>query len=308
MDTWYSSATQALPLHPSTAHHTPPSRLSSLLGGCGLPRRRAYRAPKCHCVTFPPFAFGPRAGPFSNSSALQIARIYLPSFYQALCQCGERTWKRAGPGYFEHISLSLSLPPCYSPKGRGGGGIYPTQPYGYRSLAPAPLELPSPSGGFPPKDQARPMNFRQDMSLAVTRGTPPLQTTSLLHRNVLGLSPNGQLCRKRGWQALWVTAQPHACGTSHTGPGLHAAMEVIQIRESAWPCWDMAELWRPPTMAARVLPFLAALHVSVTFAQQPSAPCTRLGPSSQVRRARSFVLTRSIPSPSPSLIPEPHLI
>jgi hypothetical protein len=34
----------------------------------------------------------------------------------------------------------------------------------------------------------------------------------------------------------------------------------------------------------------------LTFAQQPSAPCTRPGPSSQARRARIFVLTSSLPS------------
>lgn len=179
-------------------------------------------------------------------------------FHQALCQCGERTWKRAGPGYFEPISLSL--PPCYFPKGRGGGVCLSNTALRIPLPDPSSPRAPIPEWRVPAQRPSSPDELQTRHVTGCHSWYPPpdpLQTTSSLHRNVLGLSPNGQPCRKCGWQAL--------------GPlpsSMHAALLIpalaFQIRESAWPCWDMAELWRPPSMATRTPPLLAAL---------PCSPC-----------------------------------
>lgn len=289
----------------ATSIHSPPhTTISALISAWWLrvaPKACISSSQKCHCVTFPPFAFGPRAGPFSNSSALQIPRIYSPSFSSSSLPVWRKDLEASWPGLFRaHLLVASSL---LLPQGkRGEGCVCPTQPYGYRSLTPAPLELPSPSGGFPPKGQARPMNSRQDMSLAVTRGTP---------------RPTPSRRRPRCTATFWACLGMVSHAASVAGKLLGHCPAPCMRHFSCWP-WPSrsgsqrghAGTWRNFGGRLQWRPGcrLCSLPSHVALAQQPSAPCTRPGPSSQVRRARSFVLTRSIPPPSSSLNPEAHLI
>lgn len=222
-------------------------------------------------------------------------------FHQALCQCGERTWKRAGPGYFEPISLSL--PPCYFPKGRGGGGVCLSNT-ALRIPLPDPSSprAPIPEWRVPAQGQARPMKSRQDMSLALTRGTPRPTPSRRPPR-----------CTATFWACLRMVS--HAASVAGKLLGHCPAPCMRHFSYRPWPSRSGSQCghagtwrnfggrlqWRPGCR-------LCSLPSHVALAQQPSAPCTRPGPSSQVRRARSFVLTRSIPPPSSSLNPEAHLI
>ena len=122
----YSSAAQALSTAtPSTAQHTPPSRLSSLLGGCGLPRRRAYQAPKCH---------------FSLASHKYLAVCLLdpaPDHSQIHQPCKSvgstcglsfiKLFMRVANGTGSHLARSISsTSPYHFP---GERGVYLAQPY-----------------------------------------------------------------------------------------------------------------------------------------------------------------------------------
>lgn len=248
----------------ATSIHSPPhTTISALISAWWLrvaPKACISSSQKCHCVTFPPFAFGPRAGPFSNSSALQIPRIYLPSFSSSSLPVWRKDREASWPGLFRaHLLVASSLLP---PQGKRGGGGVCLSTTALRIPLPDPSSprAPIPEWRVPAQRPSSPDELQTRHVTGCHSWYPPpdpLQTTSSLHRNVLGLSPNGQPCRKCGWQAL--------------GPlpsSMHAALLIpalaFQIRESAWPCWDMAELWRPPSMATMMPPLLAAL---------PCSPC-----------------------------------
>lgn len=159
-------------IHPQpTTHHHLGSHLCLVAAGC--PEGVHIKLPKVSLCHFPAVCLWT-----SRRTILKFISLANPSDIFAFFFIKLSASVAKGPG--SGLARAISSPsPCRfllvtSPREeRGGGGcVCPPQPYGYRSLTPAPLELPSPSGGFPPKGQARPMNSRQDMSLAVTRGTP----------------------------------------------------------------------------------------------------------------------------------------
>lgn len=246
-------------IHPQpTTHHPLGSHLCLVAAGC--PEGVHIKLPKVSLCHFPAVCLWT-----SRRTILKFISLANPSDIFAFFFIKLSASVAKGPG--SELARVISSPsPCRfllvtSPREERGGGVcLSTTALRIPLPDPSSPRAPIPEWRVPAQRPSSPDELQTRHVTGCHSWYPPpdpLQTTSSLHRNVLGLSPNGQPCRKCGWQAL--------------GPlpsSMHAALLIpalaFQIRESAWPCWDMAELWRPPSMATMMPPLLAAL---------PCSPC-----------------------------------